>query len=83
MKTTEKQRKDAKGAQRGAAGQRPAEKDSDLHPRSKTQPVEPDDLPNHRAMREAARQKRDDYLVESDLEDADQRYPTPGMKDQE
>ncbi|MCA1404214.1 hypothetical protein I6F26_16130 [Ensifer sp. IC3342] len=80
MKTTEKQRK---GHPSDTAGQRPVEKDSDLHPHSKTQPVEPDDLANHRAMREAARQKRDDFLVESDLEDADQRYPTPGMKDQE
>ncbi|THK39345.1 hypothetical protein EHS39_03715 [Ensifer sp. MPMI2T] len=78
MKTTEKRRKGAHTAE-----QRPIEKDSDLHPRSKTQPVEPDDLASHRAMREAARQKRDDYLVESDLEDADQRFPTPGMKDQE
>ncbi|WEX90337.1 hypothetical protein PZN02_005710 [Sinorhizobium garamanticum] len=80
MKTTKKQRKETPG---DTAGQRPVEKDSDLHPRLKKQPVEPDDLPSHRAMREATRQKRDDYLVESDLEDADQRYPTPGMKDQE
>ncbi|MDK1385322.1 hypothetical protein ILFOPFJJ_03331 [Ensifer psoraleae] len=80
MKDTEKRRKGVPG---NTAGQRPIEKDSDLHPRSKKQPVEPDDLANHRAMREAVHSKRDDYLVESDLEEADQRYPTPGMKDQE
>ncbi|MDK1374389.1 MULTISPECIES: hypothetical protein [unclassified Sinorhizobium] len=80
MKTTEKRRKGVPG---DAPGERPIEKDSDLHPRAKKQPVEPDDFATHRAIREAARQKRDDYLVESDLEESEQRYPTPGMKDQD
>jgi hypothetical protein len=46
------------------------------------QTVEPDDLPNLDAMREAAREHRDAYIVESDLEDEDQREATPGMREQ-
>ncbi len=61
----------------------PVRTDSDLHPEAGTQPLEPDELINQRAAREAMRRKRDDYLVESDLEDDDQRFPLPTMKDQD
>ncbi|MCA1367310.1 hypothetical protein I6F15_07845 [Bradyrhizobium sp. BRP14] len=72
----------SKGAPDATTGRsEPVKSDSDL--RSKTQPLEPDELPKHQAVREAARSKRDDFLVESDLEDADQRFPLPSMKDQD
>lgn len=58
------------------------ESDSDLHPRSKAPPLEPDELMKQRAAREVARAKRDQYLVDTDLEDADQRFPLPNMKEQ-
>ncbi|PDT80032.1 hypothetical protein [Sinorhizobium sp. BJ1] len=61
----------------------PVKTDSDLHPEAGTQPLEPDELIQKRAAREAMRRKRDDYIVESDLEDEDQRFPLPTMKDQE
>ncbi|ASY66073.1 hypothetical protein SJ05684_b50910 (plasmid) [Sinorhizobium sojae CCBAU 05684] len=35
-----------------------------------------------RAAREVARAKRDQSLVDTDLEDADQRFPLPNMKEQ-
>ena len=44
--------------------------------------VEPDDLPNFDAMREAAREHSDAYIVKSDLEDVDQREATPGTREQ-
>lgn len=58
------------------------ETDSELHSKSKKPPLEPDELMKQRAAREAARAKRDQYLVETDLEDADQRFPLPNMKEQ-
>ncbi|ACP26775.1 hypothetical protein NGR_c30380 [Sinorhizobium fredii NGR234] len=61
----------------------PVKTDSDLHPEAATQPLEPDELIKKRAAREAMRRKRDDYVVESDLEDEDQRFPLPTMKDQD
>ncbi|RVP17929.1 hypothetical protein CN085_01910 [Sinorhizobium meliloti] len=61
----------------------PVEHDSDLRPEADKPPIEPDDIPNVKAAREAARLKRDEYIVKSDLEDADQRNPLPDMKDQE
>ncbi|MDX1122801.1 hypothetical protein CN186_22510 [Sinorhizobium medicae] len=63
--------------------ERPVENDSDLHPETGKPPLEPDDITNAKAAREAARLKRDEYIVKSDLEDADQRNPLPDMKDQE
>ncbi|WKL25159.1 hypothetical protein Q1M63_17090 (plasmid) [Sinorhizobium meliloti] len=63
--------------------ERPVENDSDLRPGADKPPIEPDDIPNAKAAREAARLKRDEYIVKSDLEDADQRNPLPDMKDQE
>ncbi len=51
--------------------------------RPESPPLEPDDITNAKAAREAARLKRDEYIVKSDLEDADQRNPLPDMKDQE
>ncbi|KQS65058.1 hypothetical protein ASG39_07215 [Rhizobium sp. Leaf371] len=45
--------------------------------------VEPDDMMSGAARREAARLKGDVFLVRSDLEDADQREATPGMREQD
>ncbi|TCM55928.1 hypothetical protein C8J36_103295 [Rhizobium sp. PP-F2F-G48] len=45
--------------------------------------VEPDDMMSAAARREAARLKGDVFLVRSDLEDADQREATPGMREQD
>ncbi|APG86015.1 hypothetical protein SAMCCGM7_Ch3297 [Sinorhizobium americanum CCGM7] len=61
----------------------PVKTDSDLHPEAGTPPLEPDELIRKRAAREAMRSKRDDYVVESDLEDEDQRFPLPTMQDQD
>lgn len=44
--------------------------------------IEGDDVPNLAAMREAARQHTDVFIVKTDLEDADQREATPGMREQ-
>ena len=44
--------------------------------------IEGDDQPNLAALREAARQHTDTFLVKTDLEDADQREATPGMSEQ-
>jgi hypothetical protein len=44
--------------------------------------IEGDDVPNLAALREAARQHNDVFLVKTDLEDADQREATPGMREQ-
>jgi len=44
--------------------------------------LEGDDLPNLDAVREAAREHSDAFIVKSDLEDADQREATPGVREQ-
>ena len=44
--------------------------------------IEGDDKPNLAALREAARQHNDTFIVKTDLEDADQREATPGMREQ-
>lgn len=44
--------------------------------------VEGDDLPSLDAVREAAREHSDAFIVKSDLEDADQREATPGVREQ-
>ncbi len=44
--------------------------------------IEGDDQPNLAALREAARQHNDTFIVKTDLEDADQREATPGMREQ-
>ncbi|OHV81972.1 hypothetical protein [Ensifer sp. LCM 4579] len=59
------------------------ETDRELHSESDTPPLEPDELMKQRAAREAIRTKSDQYLVETDLEDADERFPLPNMKEQE
>jgi hypothetical protein len=41
-----------------------------------------DDVPNLDAVREASRQHNDAFVVASDLEDADQREATPGVREQ-
>ncbi|ASY58334.1 MULTISPECIES: hypothetical protein [Sinorhizobium] len=61
----------------------PVKTDSDLHPEAGDQPLEPDELVRKSAAREAMHSKRDGYVVESDLEDEDQRFPLPTMKDQD
>jgi hypothetical protein len=64
-----------------------AEKDADQRlqdaadkPDDKT--VDPDDLPNLDAIKEAVRQHGDVYIVKSDLEDEDERDSTPGTREQ-
>jgi len=42
----------------------------------------PDDRPNLAAQREAAREHGDAYVVDADLEDADQREASPGTREQ-
>ena len=44
--------------------------------------IEGDDVPNLQALREAARQHTDAYIVKTDLEDADQREAAPGTREQ-
>ncbi|KRB49321.1 hypothetical protein ASE04_18725 [Rhizobium sp. Root708] len=44
--------------------------------------IDSDDVPNLAAAREAARQHTDTFIVASDLEDADQREATPGVREQ-
>ena len=43
--------------------------------------IEGDDVPNLAARREAARENTDTFMVEADLEDADQRE-VPGTREQ-
>jgi len=47
-----------------------------------TQETAPDDLPNLAAQREAAREHGDSYVVDADLEVADQRETSPGTREQ-
>jgi len=44
--------------------------------------IEGDDIPRFAAQREAIREHRDTFLVETDLEDTDQREATPGIREQ-
>lgn len=44
--------------------------------------VDPDDLPNLDAVREAVRRHDDGYIVKSDLEDEDERDAAPGTREQ-
>ncbi|MDM9625338.1 DUF2934 domain-containing protein [Rhizobium sp. S152] len=44
--------------------------------------IEGDDVPNLGALREAAREHNDAFVVASDLEDADQREASPGTREQ-
>lgn len=44
--------------------------------------LEGDDVANLDAIREAAREHTDAFIVKSDLEDADQREATPGVREQ-
>ncbi|WP_426231988.1 DUF2934 domain-containing protein [Pararhizobium sp. DWP3-4] len=44
--------------------------------------LEGDDIPNLAALREAAREHTDAFIVATDLIDADQREATPGMREQ-
>lgn len=44
--------------------------------------IDGDDLPNLGALREAAREHNDAFIVASDLEDADQREASPGTREQ-
>jgi len=44
--------------------------------------IGPDDEPNLAALREAVREHSDVFMVKADLEDADEREATPGMREQ-
>ncbi|AJD44640.1 DUF2934 domain-containing protein [Rhizobium sp. SEMIA 4085] len=44
--------------------------------------IEGDDLPSLDALREAAREHTDAFLIATDLEDADQREAAPGTREQ-
>jgi hypothetical protein len=44
--------------------------------------IEGDDQPSLAALREAAREHTDTFIVASDLEDADQREASPGTREQ-
>jgi len=44
--------------------------------------LQPDELARVDATAEISREENDAYIVNSDLEDADERGPSPGMKDQ-
>lgn len=46
------------------------------------EPFDGHDVPNLAAVREAARQHTDAFIVASDLEDADQREATPAVREQ-
>ncbi|NTJ42689.1 hypothetical protein G6L28_08790 [Agrobacterium larrymoorei] len=46
------------------------------------QEVEPDELINLRARKQAARQHEDAFIVATDLEDDDQRDAAPGTREQ-
>ena len=45
--------------------------------------IEPDDISNLAARREAARLHGDVYIVKTDLEDQDERESSPGTRDQD
>ncbi|MEZ2126597.1 MULTISPECIES: hypothetical protein [unclassified Sinorhizobium] len=45
--------------------------------------VEGDDVANLKAMKEAARERGDAFVVKSDLEDEDQREASPGTREQD
>ncbi|APO79368.1 hypothetical protein AM571_PC01637 (plasmid) [Rhizobium etli 8C-3] len=44
--------------------------------------IEGDDIPRLEALREAAREHTDAFVVATDLEDADQREAAPGTREQ-
>jgi hypothetical protein len=45
--------------------------------------LDPDELARLDATAELSREKNDAYIVRSDLDDAEERGPSPGMKDQD
>ncbi|NTF31532.1 hypothetical protein G6L88_05505 [Rhizobium skierniewicense] len=55
------------------------ETDRELH--GKPDELAPDESTNLRAMRQAARQHEDAFIVSTDLEDDDQRDAAPGTRD--
>jgi hypothetical protein len=56
--------------------------ETDSSGESDAEPFEGDNLANPRAMREAAREHSDTYLVATDLEDDDQRTSSAGTREQ-
>ena len=46
------------------------------------QDISPDERPNLAAQRETVREHGDAYVVDTDLEDADQREASPGTREQ-
>jgi hypothetical protein len=55
--------------------------DSELKGRKQAE-LDPDELTRSDAVAEAVRENRDPYLVKTDLDDSDERGPTPDMKEQ-
>lgn len=49
----------------------------------KPEEIDPDERAKLDAVAELSREKNDSYMVKSDLEDDDERGPSPGMKEQE
>ncbi|MDL2406239.1 hypothetical protein PY650_11325 [Rhizobium calliandrae] len=45
--------------------------------------IAPDDVANTKTMKEAARQHRDTFVVDGDLDDEDQRNATPSTREQD
>jgi len=56
-------------------------RDSELKGRKQAE-LDPDELTRSDAIAEAVRENRDPYIVKTDLEDSDERGPTPHMKEQ-
>jgi len=59
-----------------------ADAERELGEQADSQTVEGDDIANPRALKEAARQHADTYIVASDLEDDDQRTSSAGTREQ-
>lgn len=55
--------------------------DSELKNRKQAE-LDPDELTRPDAVAEAVRENRDTYIVRTDLEDSDERGPTPDIKEQ-
>lgn len=74
-------RKDSKGLDIGADNVLGPITDSALKGRKQPE-LDPDELTRSDALAEAVRENRDPYVVKTDLEDNDERGPTPDMKEQ-
>lgn len=59
-----------------------ADAERELDQQADSQTIEGNDIASPRALREAARQHTDTYIVASDLEDDDQRTSPAGTREQ-